>query len=408
MEIHAGTLRAKLKEEQKSSDYLFVLPLIVVVFCATFYLFVQQMHGLCLSDMVAHVHSAITGRGYSLNSLFLKISYKVAAEYGCALYLSIVTVCTMTAAGILFKQLLRIHKVQTQMSFSRAVLIAGMACFMGGIYVPNVYPVFYLERAFTGPGSANSICMQPWHNATYLLMRLFGTISILLFVKLRNKYKTNDISISEWLQFSLILILTNAAKPNFAIAFGPAMLSVLIYDFVKTKGKAVLKIIKFGSCFLVSIPILFAQKESLFPQEEQSVERGIIFTTELFKKMLNSGRLLPVLVTGLFYFSIVTIECVIRHELKWTIVFGWILLLIALLESIFISEVGVRELAWNFGWGLPFAAYIMAVFCAERVTAIWRKIHSFEFFYVITPYVLMMITGLVYFAHLLEGGSFLC
>ena len=189
------------------------------------------------------------------------------------------------------------------------------------------------------------------------------------------------------------------------------MLIVLIYDFIRKKGQGFLRMVVFGSGVLCSMPVLYFQKGSLFPEsavtEEGSAVYGIKVTTRVVEKMWNNGVFRPLLLTGLSFFLIVTVACIVKGSVKEYLVFAWLMLGIALLTSWFVVETGPRENAGNFGWGVPFFAFSLMVICIERLLALKPQLNRSVFVLMLSPLVLMIISGICYYAHLLGGGSFI-
>lgn len=403
------TITVNGKAWVQESDFFFCLVLFMLFSFSVFYLFLDQARGFYRSDLSVHLSNAITTGGYSINNLFLKFFYSVAGAVGVATYLTLIVLGTVFCAGIWLKKQVDGEDKENSFQWSKALLISCAMCFLGGIYVPNVLPIFYLTPDYTGPGSAFSICMQPWHNPTYLLMRLFGILTLFLFYHIRSKYLTEGITMKDWLLFTAALTLTNAAKPNFIIAFAPAMLIVLLKDFIKTRGKSFLRAFVFGSAALCSAPILFVQKRMLFDADniKGTVERGVALSSGPFVKLLQDGYLQPILVTGCAFFVFVTIAAFVDHKIDEEILFGWLMLVISLGEALFIIETGPRGFAGNFGWGVPFCAYALAVPCMKRVVLLRERLQRSTYCLLLTPLILMLFTGAAYFAHLLGGGDFI-
>lgn len=393
----------------------FVFISAVVLFSMS-YLFINQARGAFRSDLVAHINSAIAFRGYySLVSPVLKVAYTLAGRTGCGVCLAIVSYMTMLAAGMLLQRCLQWSGSGVSLNWSSAMLIGVAVCFLGGIYIPNVYPLFYLYHNYTGVGTASSICMQPWQNSTYLLMRLFGIVTLMYFFRIHSYYLRSGVRPRDWIGFTAMLTLTNAAKPNFFIAFAPAMLAVLIYDCIKTRFRGVKHIFCFGVGVLCSMPVLLVQKGMLFPEaqtaEAQVAEKasvhGIALTLDVVKKMLQEGTVQPYLISGLLFFAVITVLCAWHGEMTSQLTVGWIMLVIAIAESQFVVETGPRAYAGNFGWGVPFFALVMSVICIERLISLQSRLCRSVIPFVVTPLALMMITGICYFAYLLGGGDFI-
>jgi phosphatidylglycerophosphate synthase len=63
-----------------------------------------------------------------------------------------------------------------------------------------------------------------------------GLLVLAQYFTMRKNY-LNHISLRDMVIFTVLLIFVNYAKPNFIIAFAPAMLIFLIADLSNTSGK---------------------------------------------------------------------------------------------------------------------------------------------------------------------------
>ena len=390
----------------KKPEFGFVVIWLVITAMLLFYLFLQQARGIFTSDLSSHIQTAINGEGYSVISRLLSISYRIAGNYGCAALLTVVSIGTIILSGWMFRFFLQESHFTERISIEKSILLAGPLCFLGGIYIPLIYPIFYLTPNYSGVGSAGSLCTQPWHNSTYLLMRLFAILAVVFFFRLYQNYK-HRVKISDYIKFTLALALANAAKPNFFIAFAPAALVFLIVDFIKQKGKGFLRMLGIGICVLISMPILFIQANMLFDDSAEKDAHGVAFTLIVVKKLINEGTIIPLLLTGLAFVLIATFVIVKKGHTNKRLLFGWTMLGFAFFESLFIVETGPRAAAGNFGWGVPCCMFILVSICFSQIYIIKNRINKKLYYLTITPLCLMLVTGFVYFILLLDGKSFM-
>jgi len=151
------------------------------------------------SDLPAQIHSAIhpTERAYTITKpIFAGLYYLFNSYIGIAMFLALMVVSTIIATYFLFKHLLPNHNKYVLWAFS-------IICnFVIAIYLPFLNPSmnFGLQEG------------TEWHNATYICMKLFGLLSILLYLKIKESY-LQHIDIKQWILFSLLLIITAAFKP---------------------------------------------------------------------------------------------------------------------------------------------------------------------------------------------------
>ncbi len=377
-----------LSRRQEFFLYCFVS---TIVFASSFFLFYKQ--AFIGVDLPVHIDFALNGSSYSVNSLFLRWSYKlIGGEFGCALYLAIVMVLTLFASTYLLKTC--ITDTGKDISFAHCFLPGTALCFIGCIFFPYLNERFYLGTYFT----------QPWHNSTYLLMRLFGLLTVAVYIKIRKHYLTDGITFKEWFVFFVLLLLTNAAKPNFIIFFAPAMLCELIYDFVKTRAKKAKQIVAFGMAVLCSLPILYFQFGELYPSEAEEPSE-IFITAKYFLEFLTAKNIISHLLTFMPFLLFVTILCIVKKCVNRNLIFGWLMFLFAYAEKWFIYESGPRLTHGNFGWGLIFAGLILSIICVERLWFLKKQIKKPVFMSATAILEVMLISGFLYFIIVLVTGK---
>lgn len=406
-----------LSELRKESLYPYLLVISNIVFFSMLFLFVNQARGYFRSDLVSHIKAGLDGHSHSsICYTLLAIPYFLGREVGCGIYLALLVFLTMLLAGVYIKNIQKMNSKSYEINWSYSFLLGIAVCFMGGIYIPNVFPVLYLHHNYTGPGTAASICTQPWHNSSYILMRFFALITMLQFWKIRSKYFDGKIKISEWISFAVLIFLTTAVKPNFIMAFAPAMLVMLILDTFKKKGRYIIRSFILGAGVLVAIPVMLYQQGMIFnasseyvltePTKSAEIVNGIGITTSIIEKMIKDGVLLPMLISGLSFFAFVTILCFMKGEINEHLWFSWLMLFFSLMEYWFFIEGGGYAAAGNFGWGVPFCSLLLMISCIERLIVLKSKLNKSIVFLVVTPLVLMIMTGVCYYAYLLGGGDF--
>lgn len=110
-------------------------------------------------------------------------------------------------------------------------------------------------------------CVKIYHNSTYQAIKHFAILSIIIFIKLFNKYYNKPISILEWVPFAFCLFITTWFKPNFMFGFVSCTLVIMIIDFIKIKGKNILNYIVFGTTTFPAFFLMLWQKTQLFNQQ---------------------------------------------------------------------------------------------------------------------------------------------
>lgn len=194
-----------------------------------------------------------------------------------------------------------------------------------------------------------------YHNPTYIMMKPFAIFSVYMFFRLFKKYADEGIKVSEWFIFAGLMLLTTLFKPNFMIGFSISMLCMMIFDFIKRRGKGFLKFVVFGTTVFPSIALMVYQEITLF-DANSSMKIG--FMTALRKMAYHPEiKLLLSLV-----FPIVILCFVFKDIIKDKIyAFSWLHMIINLAITVFIYETGYRANHGNFIWSSNFAIGILFI-----------------------------------------------
>lgn len=219
---------------------------------------------------------------------------------------------------------------------------------------------------------------QPWHNPTYHLMRLLGYLVLTIYFILFKCYKNNDNKKFKFYGlFIILLTLVNYAKPNFFLGFAPAMLIVLVYDLITSKGKQLKNIIMFGCCVLLTMPVLFLQSATLFGSGSNA---SIIISTEQFLTLFSNSSGINSIISNLLFplFTTIVYFCIYfgksKKELDASIlVQSWLMFAISFFERFFLFETGPREGHGNFLWGCFFFTDVLYIVCFVEWITLFNK-----------------------------------
>ncbi len=387
----------------QNSAILFCIAISCVVFWAARKLFLNQILFPTdyPSDLPAHISAALVGDFYSINSPLLRLFHWLNGYSAIASYLSGIVVLTMWAGAWMIKTLLQINHPDANLDISRIFVVAAPLVFLCSIYLPGFYGVFY----YVAENHVTDFT-QPWHNSTYLLMRLFSLAAMTYYFKIQSGYLQKPLP-TGWIAFLLSLTLVNAAKPNFFIAFAPAALCFFVYDLIKSGNLK--RIVWFGIPFLLSCSVLLLQAGALYSGGGEGDQSGIEISTRLFKQVLQNGIFLPHIVAGTTFVLFVTLLCIVHREGKRSLWFGWTAYFFSFLTRWFLMETGPRANHGNFTWGAKGIAYLLACICLERLIDLkLRKKISVNAFLVACLLLLLMVgSGVVYFVKLSQGAPYL-
>ena len=314
------------------------------------------------------------------------------------IYLSIFVIGTVLLIYALLRKICPNAEMRLLAIFSFVCLL------VNPIFIPTIS-----ERLFSP--YAGSV----WHNESYLGMRFAAIMVLLLFFSTCNLY-LEKFSWKVFIVESVLFLLVNWVKPNFIIAFGPAMLIMMIVDICKAKGKHFVRWMLYGIPVLIGGLILPVQYLLLFPSSGGGNDgsgggndgSGIAF---VFGDFFFSQKL-PLLNLILAYSFPVLMFIIHRKEFiksKFHIVccLGWFF---SFAEFFFLSETGFRRLHENFYWGVRFFTFL--IYCLSigyfisdiQKSRKQKKNKAIDLFFVENMFVLIhLLAGVVYFVLVLLG-----
>lgn len=300
------------------------------------------------TDFGAQIQLAITHQrgtgGYSLMRFVWRFIWPL--PYHVFLASLIFTAFTCLSIYFTFKLLKYLLPKGNNAVIYAASLLANM---QAPIYLPALNSHRYL-------GSL-SFCI--YHNPTYAAMRAFAILSLLIFFRLRNKYRHSGIRLIEWLVFAAALFLTTGMKPSFMLGFAPCMFIAMLADFIEDRGKHLFHYISFGTTVFPSLLLMLWQQWELF-EDPANVGGGIGFSFFGVWKLhaqhpgiyLLSSIAFPIVILILYYKDFIK-DKVFR--------FGWLFAIINIMIFAFLCETGIRFADGNFAWGACFAVGMLFI-----------------------------------------------
>lgn len=366
--------------------------LITLLLLLFYSIYIRFINGELESDFVSHIAIAKNGKYYSLAILIMKFAmiFTKKYEFAIALFMSLIILGTIYLCYFFCKYIFK-KVLCIEIDTNLIVLIAISSIFICKICVPFFSPLFYKKSFVT----------QPWHNSTYLCMRLSSIPTLLLFYKIQSHY-LDYLDIKECFLFTILLLITNYAKPNFIIIFAPIMLIKLIIDFIKTRTRSFKNALILGFCVLISCSILIYQSSLLFsPNDSTGITIGLNTISESlymnFYDIFNifSSLAFPLIVLVLFMKN----KFIFSNNIKNIYMETWLMYILSIVIRLFISEIGERSLHGNFAWSSYFFAYMLFVvsICiliylikTNNISRIVKKIS-------ILIYAFHIISGIIYF-----------
>jgi len=305
------------------------------------------------SDLFAHIDMALSGWGYSILAVIFRLLSKLPPfmfYFSIAALLCFFEAFTISITYMIFK----IRGIDTGAS----LILAFASGFVMPFYLRSVQPYRYI-----GYQSASV-----WHNSTYIAMKFFGLLCIILYLVIAGRFKSG---LKAWqvIAFSILLAITTSVKTNFILVFAPVALVFLILDLLrKVPFKRIL------ICALTVIPsiaVILFQQYVLFGEDTGNT----IIVDPLYSVYLRAGQpYFTMILSAAFpvFVFIYNIIFVLRDTVKdfkdknedmkhRFFLLSWSMWFVGFCELILLRENGVRELDDNFAWGYDFCLFLVFV-----------------------------------------------
>ena len=293
-------------------------------------------------DLWAHIQAGLSEQnGYSLTYIILGFLWKLPRYNRLTISLFLIT---LNILSIFFTYI--ILKMNIKNISNEYLYTAALAC---NIYMPIHIP------SFNSSPYKGMLCSNLYHNSTYIAMKPFALLSVILSIKLMSKYHTKSISILDWSCFASCLFITTWFKPNFMFGFVPCMLIIMIIDVIKRKGKNILNYIIFGTTTFPAIGLMLLQKTQLFDQQS-NIKFGFFKVWRLYSNNPLISVILSLsfpLIILIFYYKDLLVDKIYR--------FGWLFAIINTSIFAFLYESGERFSHGNLGWGAQFASGLIFI-----------------------------------------------
>ena len=348
----------KTKDIQNIIVQYLIPAMLLIVFTRLFYLQIsmpKEYH----SDISHHIRIAAAGNGYSILYKSLEVILQLAGNkymIVIAFFEGLMAVLTIYPVAVWMRKR---YQLERGLSF----LAAEGLLFLSSIYIPVLQPCFYKLGIVT----------QPWHNITYIGMRLFAVLTMCFFSDILDEYQ-RKLAFRDWLKIALPLTIATGIKPNFLLAFSWTLLLFLIADAVKGRfrKKTLLQCIKMGTTVFPALIILYLQSKVLYGGTGGSTGGeasgiGVALVSSRFFSLGLKGTILK-LARGLLL-AIIVAAYNIKKDRRKASKFEYILYLTALLQVIVFYETGRRANHGNFYWTLYISGYLLYV----RIIAGWIK-----------------------------------
>ncbi len=353
--------RAWSKEQW--ADVFFFCVLLLCAAAVTLVLFHRQTHGnpdSYHSDMKAYIlEMQGLDSGYSF-------PYPIFFKLSAFLHLFLEAEFSVALATMLFNCL---SMVLTKVALQRLVGERGAGLFGGpvpGMFISLVsVSLYFVSMLFPPKGIylpgikynyLGVFTANPFHNATYMAARPFALLAFLLFVKLLDVYEEGA-KLSDYLLFSLFLLLATMTKPSFTIVLVGAAGLVLLWRLLCARFRNFVPTLWLGLCFLPTFIDLLYQYKGVFVPEE-GAERGVGFCFgEIWGLYCDNIPLGICLAVGFPLFVLLFQFRQFKGNTLYR--FSWQLYGMGFAMAFFFYEKGFRKPDFNFSWGYMYGIFFV-------------------------------------------------
>lgn len=202
----------------------------------------------------------------------------------------------------------------------------------------------------------------PWHNATYMAARPFMILAFIWGGKLLATYESGEGKVSEYIWFSIFMLLVTMTKPSYTIVHLGAAGLVMVYRILRSRFQNLRKSILLGLCYIPTFLHLLYQYSGVFTPAE-GMEGGIGFGLMSVWGEYTSNLPLAVIL-GMAFPLLVLLLHIKKLKEDQTFRFGWQVYGMGLAMAAILYEKGFRMYHFNFSWG-----YMAGMFVAFLVSS---------------------------------------
>ena len=114
-----------------------------------------------------------------------------------------------------------------------------------------------------------------YHNTTYIMLAPFALLAMLAFYRVWPTMR-DDLDLRAYAVYTVLLTVATSFKASLIFAFAPALLVLLIADFMRTRAKNLKNEIIMGCSVFPGVALCFIQANVLFAEEGSGIR--LIFT----------------------------------------------------------------------------------------------------------------------------------
>ena len=292
------------------------------------------------SDLGQHLAFAQRGMVYSTVSLLIGPAYALGGKLGISLLLGVFHLAAVAVFAWGLKAAVPAWCLPVRLLASLIVNLAQ------AVYIPR--GGYWYQGTITG---------TIYHNTTYIMLAPFALLAVLWFYRAWQGID-GKISLRDWLIYTLFLTAATAFKANLIFAFAPALLVLLIADFIRTRAKNIGNEVLMGCSVFPGVGLCILEATVLFTEEGSGLR--LIFTTEFDRHAMLWGVFNEPALLGLVRSLpfVAAVALLLRRQAfgSFRYKFSLFMFAIAMAEALLLVEGGERLYHANLWWG-PFICF---------------------------------------------------
>lgn len=292
------------------------------------------------SDLGQHLYFAQHGMVYSATSLLIGPAYALGGKLGISLLLGAFHLAAVAVFAWGLKAAVPAWCLPARLLVSLIVNLAQ------AVYIPR--GGYWYQGTITG---------TIYHNTTYIMLAPFALLAVLWFYRAWQGID-GKINLRDWLIYTLLLTAATAFKANLIFAFAPALLVLLIADFIRTCAKNIGNEVLMGCSVFPGVGLCILEATVLFTEEGSGLR--LIFTTEFDRHAMLWGVFNEPALLGLVRSLpfVAAVALLLRRQAfgSFRYKFSLFMFAIAMAEALLLVEGGERLYHANLWWG-PFICF---------------------------------------------------
>lgn len=306
------------------------------------------------SDLGMHLAFAQRGMVYSTVSLLIGPAYALAGRVGIAVLLAAFHLAAVAVFAYGLRAALPDAPRPARLLVSLAV---------------NLATAVWMPRG--GCWYQGTVGGTIYHNTTYIMLAPFALLAMLAFYRAWPTMR-DDLDLRAYAVYTVLLTVATSFKASLIFAFAPALLVLLIADFVRTRAKNLKNEIIMGCSVFPGVALCFIQANVLFAEEGSGIR--LIFTVPFDHHRMLWGPFNEAGVLGLARsFVFVAAVGLLLGRAAWQRFryrFSLFTFAFSLAEALLLVESGERLYHANLWWG-PFICFW--VFWLESVSVFLQQ-----------------------------------